>query len=529
MSRRLIFVMVVGLLLAVSLPALGQASTGNPALYVERVDATGRSGEVLFVGEDGTLTAIPVPAGLYPPGYPGALGLTDLALSPDGTKLAAAFYAQEAGNALQVVIADLTLGTCCITLAPPLAQVYAYDLAGFSPDGTQIALSYVGAADSGDIPFTGGMMIMDSATGALVQMTDMEAPSAALGDDGFAIWALMGEWSDVGIQWTPNCYACEGAFQGEYSLWAPQKDSFIARSGVFFSPFIDMLAGTGEFLAAGQSGAYPISPELGMLPVPNVIQYLPGGVASPFDALSGAPVVFFDPATLDLGEGAHWVANGSAFLVTPPNSAQWTLKDRAGAYQPINVTSGARFLTGTEDGWLAAVPNGAAVELVRYVVSPVGAFGAVIDRTQPRDDYFPAYQLLYAPPLGTGITPVAPPVVPPSVLPPAVAITPTLPPAVVVTAPAPGVVQCPGFLPSRLTPGQLARVTPGDPNNLRALPNVSAAIVGRMPGGAEFMVMQGPVCDAAGLAWWQVTYNGLIGWTVEGQGNEYFTEPMAAG
>jgi hypothetical protein len=154
----------------------------------------------------------------------------------------------------------------------------------------------------------------------------------------------------------------------------------------------------------------------------------------------------------------------------------------------------------------------------------VGAFGAVIDRTQPRDDWFSAYHPLYAPPLGAGITPVAPPEVAPSMD----AATPVIAP-LVVTGETPGEVQCAGFLPSRLAVNQPARVTPGAPNNLRALPNVTADLVGRMPGGSEFMVLQGPVCDAAGLAWWQVSYEGLIGWTVEGQGSEYYTEPLAAG
>jgi hypothetical protein len=169
-------------------------------------------------------------------------------------------------------------------------------------------------------------------------------------------------------------------------------------------------------------------------------------------------------------------------------------------------------------------PGAASTDLVRTVSSPAGAFGAIIDRTSGTDFNPVGYRVLRAPPLGEGVAPVPPPVVPPPV-----GITPTLPPAVVATVPPAVVAQCPGFLPSRLVPGQLARVTPGDPNNLRALPDVNAPLVGRMPGGSEFMVMTGPICDAAGLAWWQVNYNGLIGWTVEGQGTEYWLEPLPAG
>jgi len=518
--RRLALLLTMLVLLLQGIAAGAQPGTRESALYTERVDATGRHGEVLFVGDDGTLSSVPVPAAFYPVGYPDTVSLSELALSPDGTRLAGSFYSTGGGNALPIMIADLTLGSCCVVLAAPMGAIYAYDLAGFRPDGAQIALSYVGDGGS-TFPYVGGMLTADTATGATVQMVTMADAMAGIGDAGQAIWALMGGWTETGILWSPNCYACEGAFEGEYSLWLPHKTSFVTHSGVYFSPFADTLAGTGETLYAGQSPAYPVSPEPAMLPIPNVIQYLPGGVLPTFAALGTAPVVFFDPATLDLGAGAHWVTNGTSFLVTPNNTATWTLKDRVGGAQSVSVTASSRFLLGTSAGWLAMNPGDAETELVRFAASPAGAFGAVIDRTTGTRLNSRGYIVLDAPGLGAGVAPTVPPTVPPSA-----AIIPTLPPAIAVT---PGAVQCPGFLPSRLVPGQLARVTPGDPNNLRALPNVTAPLVGRMPGGAEFMVMTGPVCDPAGMAWWQVTYNGLIGWTVEGQGATYFLEPLTAG
>lgn len=521
--RRIGILLPVLVLLLLGTAALAQPVAREAALYTERVDATGRHGEVLFVGSDGSLASVPVPDAFYPFGYPDTVLLSDLALSPDGTKLAGAFYGTDGGNALPVLIADLTLGSCCVVLASPLAEVFAYDLAGFSPDGTQIALSYVGDGMTGPVPFTGGMAIAGVATGGTVQLAAMSDAMAGRGEEGLATWAVMGEWSEVGVQWAPNCYACEGAYEGEYSLWLPQKSSFLPHSGVFFSLFSDTLAETGETLYAGQSLAYPVSPDPAMLPIPNVIQYLPGGVLPTFAALGTAPVVFFDPAALDLGEGAHWVSNGTNFLVTPPNAINWTLKDRSGGAQPIPAAAGSRFLLGTSSGWLSMNPGDAETELVRYVASPGGTFGAVIDRTTGMSLNQKGYWVLDAPDLGEGVAPVAPQAVSPPIV-----IIPTLPPAIAVT-PVTTVVQCPGFLPSRLVPGQIGQVTPGDPNNLRALPSVTAPLVGVMPAGAQFMVMTGPVCDPAGMAWWQVTYNGVIGWTVEGQGDTYFLEPLAAG
>jgi hypothetical protein len=88
-------------------------------------------------------------------------------------------------------------------------------------------------------------------------------------------------------------------------------------------------------------------------------------------------------------------------------------------------------------------------------------------------------------------------------------------------------VTCPGFLPSRLVAGGKGRVTPGDPNNLRDQPSSKGALVGKIPAGAVFDVLEGPTCDPAGRAWWKVEYKRVTGWTVEGQGSEYFVEPVS--
>ncbi|MCA9906299.1 MAG: SH3 domain-containing protein, partial [Anaerolineae bacterium] len=81
-------------------------------------------------------------------------------------------------------------------------------------------------------------------------------------------------------------------------------------------------------------------------------------------------------------------------------------------------------------------------------------------------------------------------------------------------------------LPARLTAGDRARVVPGDANNLRDQPSTSGSRIGQVPGGAEFLVLDGPAFGDD-LRWWLIDYNGLIGWTVEGQGTEYWLEPLS--
>ena len=65
---------------------------------------------------------------------------------------------------------------------------------------------------------------------------------------------------------------------------------------------------------------------------------------------------------------------------------------------------------------------------------------------------------------------------------------------------------CLGAPPLRLVIGQEGRVTPGEPNRMRAEPSVDSVEIGQIPGGESFAVLDGPVC-ADGYAWWRVLYN----------------------
>ncbi len=86
-------------------------------------------------------------------------------------------------------------------------------------------------------------------------------------------------------------------------------------------------------------------------------------------------------------------------------------------------------------------------------------------------------------------------------------------------------IQCPGAPVSRMIVGEQWRVTAGDPNSFRAGPSRGSTKIGEIPSLGVFTVISGPVCSD-GLAYWEVNYNGTIGWTAEGQGNTYWTEPI---
>jgi serine/threonine-protein kinase len=102
-----------------------------------------------------------------------------------------------------------------------------------------------------------------------------------------------------------------------------------------------------------------------------------------------------------------------------------------------------------------------------------------------------------------------------------------------VVTPSTEAVQCPGFLVSRLTIGQRARVTPGDNNSLNTLParpsvNPYSKRIASIRAGESFLVLDGPVCGDDGYVWWKVSFNGLVGWTPEGRtGSPYWLEPIS--
>ena len=86
---------------------------------------------------------------------------------------------------------------------------------------------------------------------------------------------------------------------------------------------------------------------------------------------------------------------------------------------------------------------------------------------------------------------------------------------------------CAGFnLPSRLQVKGTGRVLPGLPNNLRTEPASTSSQIGQIPGGGVFTVLEGPRCGDQGILYWRVDYNGVQGWTGEGQGSTYWVEPI---
>jgi hypothetical protein len=85
---------------------------------------------------------------------------------------------------------------------------------------------------------------------------------------------------------------------------------------------------------------------------------------------------------------------------------------------------------------------------------------------------------------------------------------------------------CADTLVPRLTIGTVGRVTHGNSNNVRDTPSTTGKLVGKLPGGESFKVMDGPTC-ADGFNWWQVHTTDFDGWTVEADNTDYWLRPYA--
>jgi len=106
-----------------------------------------------------------------------------------------------------------------------------------------------------------------------------------------------------------------------------------------------------------------------------------------------------------------------------------------------------------------------------------------------------------------------------------------LPLAAQPASPPPG---CPELLPTRLILHERGRVSHSDPApvNVRAEPGTSGGLIGQLPAGALFYVLEGPDCTQR-YTWYRVKTviegAGLSGWIAEGDGSAYFVERFPPG
>ncbi len=199
-------------------------------------------------------------------------------------------------------------------------------------------------------------------------------------------------------------------------------------------------------------------------------------------------------------------------------SYTWTGLDATGA--PLDLS--AVFV---QPQGVAIAPDGAALAFINSDGSVSLWRNGTATQIAPAGTANTFDTLLWGPVLwrgdvGTGATTTTPGATPE----PQATAQPAVPPTVVPTGT--------GCLPApRLIIGNEGEVLPGLPNILRSEPNRTPAsqTLAEIPAGARFMVLDGPVCDLEGFNWWQVNYNGTVGWTPEGQATDYWLSPVPPG
>ncbi|MBC7871854.1 MAG: hypothetical protein H7Y09_13505, partial [Chitinophagaceae bacterium] len=84
---------------------------------------------------------------------------------------------------------------------------------------------------------------------------------------------------------------------------------------------------------------------------------------------------------------------------------------------------------------------------------------------------------------------------------------------------------CPDARPQRLIVGEQGTVIRTSEHRLREEPQSDSDELGAFPADSVFFIHSGPVC-AEGFAWWYVDFEGIFGWTAEGDSAAYWLEPV---
>ncbi len=386
-------------------------------------------------------------------------------------------------------------GTCCFLSDNLWGEVTEFDVSGFQPNGSRFAVGYILPMDD-EGQHIAGIAVIDALDGSIVADISMDTIAERLDLGEADDRAILGAWRGDSVQFIGYCFACGGGYiEGIFSLWNPITDELVADGGLTVSEFGASLDGTGEFLYKGQDTRFLYDPTGGVVASSNVVQYYPNG------NLDEEPITIYkDPDTMYIG-GVAWVADGRAILVS--NSYDyWDIVFRDGRTERIELAIPSAFMGGTPSGWFATIGDLENRVFAHYsfeTLEPTTIF--------PFPEDVLSVSAVNYPTLGENLS-----------ADPFITITPTE---------SGQTARCPAALPSRLISGQDGIVLAGTPNRIREFPNLDAEILGEIPSGETFSVIRGPSCgfDSA-IAWWQVEYNDITGWTAEGQADTYFTEPV---
>lgn len=381
----------------------------------------------------------------------------------------------------QIQIVDMQSDACCKTIANPYADksqlLDSLWLAAINPDGTAVAIS-VRYLDGTNTDSFDELAIVPL-EGDTIFYTDLCRP-------------VYGRWLDDGIEMVDVCDFGDAPTSASFDLWNPSTGQRTTSEFGILS-FGEHLFLTGEQIRLAPDYNLPYGGERGLHSPLNTLQYSPS-------ANGAFERIYVTTSDVEL-QRPHWVADGHAVLLHSFTTDSGEVLFRDSSIMPIQYANLSHFIAGTPDGWL--ILDTVTHEIIHYRVDESQEI-EIFTLGQLEASPTPSVYTLYKPDLGasmiqTGFT--------------------TVPQILVTSTPA----YCPDALPAQLTIGSTAQVIPGSANNVRSQPSTASELVGQIPSGEYFTVLDGPRCGDS-MAWWRVDYEGLIGWTSEGQGDEYWLD-----
>ncbi len=314
--------------------------------------------EFVVVTQDGLAETIPMPERVYDPVIPAdgedaLYTLGRISVSSDQRWLAATYAPLDDPTlpALPLMVFDLESDDQFeIRMPSEFPLFYNYT---FSPDAQKIALTYVGANSAEaviqDGEVSGGMMLVDLASGEVEAQIEVDEVNAGIESDNEDVWTLIVSWVEgESIPFVPACFFCQQIQPELIHLWNPADNTFTQTDRYYFN-FGSLLPESGEIVVASLNPGYPLGNEEDVagayLPPSNVIEYY----GPNDDPRSEGLVVFFDDSRFPLG-GSPWVQDGRAFLTRQQGDPDAVLVFRDGSQVPFTLPTGPVIVIGTPDG-----------------------------------------------------------------------------------------------------------------------------------------------------------------------------------
>ena len=456
---------------------------------------------VVLVTPDGVET-VPLPEALLA-AYPDDVEHYTSHLSPDGRYFLLTFFVRDV-NPDPVLIVDVTAPNHFTPFAElplqPEEYLPSYGYVGygvFSPDGTEVALSYTSHDRNSQYACCayGGMVTVELATGQITRQFRSDR-FMHLGRmyAGNTVW--LGNWTQDGIEFFPKCSPCTPPYEFTYYLWNPDTDTIISTRKYESIRRSERLASTGELLYSHSHPDYPPGDSLTLWDPNSVVEvYQPDQI--PFE--DDGQAVFYDTDFITF-DRAHWIMGGQAFIFNKELS--YALVSRDGQRFDFELASEQTFLGMTPSGWLMADDVDGRILHYQYHDGDL-LIDEIADLQGPFQRMGESNTTSY------GLQDF------------------------VMSIPAPDVFFCPGSLPTNLAIGDEAEVIGVDMDYLGLLQPLShersANSQGEhepLPIGTVVHVVYGPLCDNPGLTYWTVDYDGVTGLMAEVFQTRYLLRPL---